>query len=452
MALNVPGFAVIDLYVFDNYIYTPMKHFKLFAAVLIATVGFQSAAKAQLLELPDSVLRERHHALMSEMPDGGLVAVRAGSEQEYSSVKYRPEANWFWLTGRSKPGESFLMFQPGFWSRQPQVSSVLFSDAVVRSEVFDTVMPVSKFQALFNELNRDATVVYAEFPQPAFVSDWLSNKGVFVHSIVEKNWDKGHPSVSLQPVINLTSRHRAIKTTLEIERVQQAIRLTANGLADAIKVCTPGIFEWNLQATVECAVLAGGASGTAFPSIIGSGKNALELHYSANSDTLKPGDLVVMDVGAWYRGYSADVTRTIPVSGRFTLLQSELYHVVLEAREAALNKAVAGNTLAHLQRAVLEVYGRNGYSPEYMPHGVSHSLGIDVHDALPDDTLRCGMIITIEPGLYIPAGDTSKPSGLWNTGIRLEDDVLITINGPVVLSGDIPLKPSEIEKLMEVER
>jgi len=222
----------------------------------------------------------------------------------------------------------------------------------------------------------------------------------------------------------------------------------------------PGRAEYEIEAVVEHTFRSLGSERPGFPSIVGSGENSVMLHYDTNRRVTRDGDLVVMDVGASYRGYTADVTRTVPVNGRFTPEQRAVYDIVLEAQEAAIEATRAGASFGAPGQAASEVLARGladlGLleSPKdfmrlsrFFPHGTSHYLGLQVHDVGGYRALKPGMVITVEPGIYIPpAEDVDRK--WWNIGVRIEDDVLVTERGPDVLSAGAPKAPAEIERLM----
>lgn len=245
----------------------------------------------------------------------------------------------------------------------------------------------------------------------------------------------------------LMARLRLVKDEDEVRRIRTAVEITARGIREAWRVAEPGIHEYELEAVVEFHFRAGGAERVGFPSIIGSGPNATVLHYDKNRRETREGELVVMDVGAEYGYYSADITRTFPVSGRFTTRQRELYSLVLGAQQAALDAIRPGVTLAQLTRVARAHMDRHsgtlcGTEPctRYFVHGLSHWLGMDVHDVGEYGTpLAPGMVITIEPGVYIEGEEL---------GIRIEDDVLVTESGYELLSGALPRDPDAVEAVM----
>jgi Xaa-Pro aminopeptidase len=206
--------------------------------------------------------------------------------------------------------------------------------------------------------------------------------------------------------------------------------------------------EYELQALIEYEAIKNGSRGMAFFSIIGSGENSLEPHYYRNDRTMEAGDLVVMDVGARNNGYCADITRTIPVSGKFTEQQAILYQVVLDQQKKLISMIKPGMTMSQVEKKAYKLTQDAGYGNYYL-HSVSHPVGLNVHDPFVLDTLKPGMILTIEPGIYIPVNDTVQPEGRRGFGIRIEDDVLVTKDGCVVLSASVPKEIAEIEKLMK---
>lgn len=250
---------------------------------------------------------------------------------------------------------------------------------------------------------------------------------------------------------------REVKTDEEMRFLQTAIDITASAHREAFRSIEPGLREYEVEAVIEYVFHREGAEYAGFPSIVGSGENSVILHYESNRREMEDGDLVVMDIGAEYRGYSADVTRTAPVSGRFSDPQRLIYEGVLEAQEAAIAAAQVGAGFQDLNAAAsavladrlveLGIIADPAELRSFFPHGVSHYLGLDVHDTGTYGPLRPGNVITIEPGLYIPPTE-GVDEQWWNIGVRIEDDILITDDGPVVLSGAAPKSIDAIEAMM----
>jgi len=241
---------------------------------------------------------------------------------------------------------------------------------------------------------------------------------------------------------------RLVKDPEEVGRLRRAAEITMEAHREVWRVAHPGMTEFQLEATLEYVFRAQGAERVGFPSIVASGPNGTVLHYDKNRARLEDGHLVVVDIGAEFGYYTADVTRTFPASGKFTPRQKALYDLVLGARDAAVSRIRPGVTVAELQ-AVARRYLDEESGPlcgepsclRYFVHGLSHWLGMDVHDVGRYDLpLAPGMVLTIEPGLYLPE------EGL---GIRIEDDVLVAEEGFEVLTDALPRTTEEIEAMME---
>jgi Xaa-Pro aminopeptidase len=249
---------------------------------------------------------------------------------------------------------------------------------------------------------------------------------------------------NLRPAL---ARLRVVKDEEELARLRRAAELSALGAAEGMRSAGPGLGEADIQAVIEAQFHAGGAPETSFPSIVASGSNALELHYNDNVSQLVDGELLLTDVGAEYAGYAGDVSRTYPINGKFTDRQRDLYELVLSTQEAAIDSVRPGVTIEDLNRIAREHMASNSGDlcgeetcEVFFVHGLSHHLGLDVHDpGLPNLPLAPGMVLTIEPGIYIP------DEGI---GIRIEDDVLVTENGHEVLSTAAPKSVPAVEAEM----
>jgi Xaa-Pro aminopeptidase len=254
-------------------------------------------------------------------------------------------------------------------------------------------------------------------------------------------------AVQKRNVRGLIGALRLVKDEDEIARLRNAIDITAEAEREAMKTARPGMWEYEIEALIEYTFRRRGAERLGFPSIVGTGINSTTLHYDKSRRQTEAGDLVVMDIGAEYGYYSADVTRTIPISGRFTPRQRALYDLVLATQQAAIDSVKPGMTIGRLN-SISRSYMREhsgdlcgGESCDrYFIHGLSHWLGMDVHDVGDYSAkLAPGMVLTVEPGIYIPAEQL---------GIRIEDDVLVTANGYDLLSKGAPRSAAEIETLM----
>ena len=260
---------------------------------------------------------------------------------------------------------------------------------------------------------------------------------------------QGHAIKNIFPVI---AEMRMQKDEDEVALVRDAVAITDKALQHVMKTLEPGMAEYQAQANFEYTIRYNGAEGTSFPTIAGSGVNGTMLHYETNLDICEDGTLLLLDLGAKYRGYCADITRTYPVNGTYNERQRQVYDIVLAANREVARVAKPGMTLRELNDIAKKVLAegcmklglieKEDEIGTYYMHGVSHHLGIDVHDvtAACNDRLRPGAVITDEPGLYIDE---------WEIGIRIEDDLLITENGCECLSEAIIRDPDEIEAFMK---
>lgn len=250
---------------------------------------------------------------------------------------------------------------------------------------------------------------------------------------------------------------REVKTAAELKLLTKAIRISAVGQIEVMKAMKPHMSETELQGIHEFVYKKYGAEYEGYPSIVGAGNNGCILHYIENNKTKVGNDLVLMDLGAEYRGYTADVTRTIPANGKFTKEQKAIYNIVLEAQNAGIAAYIIGESMAkpnQIARAIvnkglfdLGIIKSEDEKHPYFPHGTSHHIGLDVHDPGNYGNFEENMVVTMEPGIYIPEGSNCDKKW-WGIGIRIEDDILVTKNGPVNLSEEAPRTVKAIEKMM----
>lgn len=259
---------------------------------------------------------------------------------------------------------------------------------------------------------------------------------------------------------------RSVKLPYELDLMQKAADITAIGLNNVLKGLKPGMYEYQVQSILESAYMDNGSTGIAFDTIVASGGNATTLHYITNREKIKNGSLVLIDTGAEYEHYCADITRTFPANGRFSKEQRVIYDIVLKGNEAGIKMSKAGKKYSNLDKHVKKVMAEELVKykvikdvdsiKNFCYHGIGHDLGLDTHDAVPFsdignldyDTFRVGNVTTIEPGLYFPPGTEGFDKKYTGIGIRIEDDVLITAGGNKVLTGGIAKDADEIEKIM----
>ncbi|PQJ72831.1 aminopeptidase P N-terminal domain-containing protein [Polaribacter butkevichii] len=303
----------------------------------------------------------------------------------------------------------------------------------------------------YPELKKDKLIMdFASAKNDNELKDYQQKISLNLKAKKENNFD-----FSFLP--NNLATLREVKTEEEIKLLTKAVRISAIGQIEVMKAMKPHMSETELQGIHEFVYKKYGAEYEGYPSIVGAGNNGCILHYIENNKTKIGNDLVLMDLGAEYRGYTADVTRTIPANGKFTKAQKEIYNIVYKAQEAAIKLYVVGGSMQAPNRAAVKIVNEGLFQlgiiksvnerHNYLPHGTIHHIGLDVHDPGNYNNFEENMIATIEPGIYIPEGSNCDKK-YWGIGIRIEDDILITKNGPVNLSAEAPRTVKEIEKMM----
>ena len=424
-------------------------------------------AEDQLANQPKSEYAKRRQALMQKVNDGVVVLIGALEEDLGEVGRFRQKNDFMYLTGVETPAAYLMLVPAGLIPGKP-ASETLFipprnpiherwtgvqlgpGPEAEKTFGVQEVAGSDKFKDRLNEL----------LSSPAFKGESSAAKAK-LYTIVSKGSTaeieretyfverirKSHPHVQIADLSPIVAELRKVKSPFEIALLQKAIDITGESQREAARTIRPGAFEYEAQAAIEAAFTRNGAERPGFPSIIGSGIYSTILHYNTNRKKIEAGDLVVVDIGAEYSYYTADITRTFPASARFTPRQREIYQLVLDAQRAAEKAFKLGeSTLATLHRAAAAAMktsplrDKQGSTLEkYFIHGSSHWLGMDVHDVGGYSTLPVGAVFTIEPGIYIPEE---------KLGVRIEDDYLATATGLVKLSRAIPAEADEIERLM----
>lgn len=305
----------------------------------------------------------------------------------------------------------------------------------------NSVRPIADLPTALVRLLLDVDTLYLDYP-PVAIDRPLSE----IHQLARKI-QGSNPHVRVKRANPLMAQLREVKEEWEINRIKKAVEVTHSGLTRILKYLKPGVREFELDAWFRLELNLQKTS-VAFPSIVANGKNATILHYNTLDDSAVANDLILFDLGAEYLNYSADISRTFPVSGKFNKTQRELYTIVLDANKKAIDAVKPGVTPFELNELTKRVLAEGmmtlGYINnaeeigKYYTHGVSHSLGLDTHDIQSGNhtALAPGMVLTIEPGLYL------SEKGI---GIRIEDDIVVTENGGINLSDEIPKEISDVE-------
>jgi len=421
--------------------------------------------------------RQRRALVLSKMEPNSIAVFRANDPRNRSNdvnYEFKQDDNFFYLTGCDEI-KSYLVLCPDgvpvdgaatakevFFIRPTQRSAAGTSLGIEGAKSmleFEHVLPSSDFLDFMKRALAGKKIVYYYPSLPDVVYDPLMEKRYILSREVKGELQSQFPDLEVKSLGGVLAEMRSVKSPSEIALIQKAIDATAMSDIEAMKSCEPGMYEYELQAVIEYCFAKNGAEYPGFPSIVGSGPNSCILHYEANRRQMQSGDVVVMDIGAEYHGYTADVTRTIPVNGKFSPAQREIYEIVLKAQAEAIKEFKPGAfPAAPSQKATdvitdglikLGIIKDKSEVRRYYMHGLSHHIGLDVHDVGRFGAAYApGMILTAEPGIYIAEGSPCDKK-YWNIGVRIEDDVLITENGNRVLSSGAPKTVKEIESLMK---
>lgn len=397
--------------------------------------------------IPLSEYASRRKKVLSSLKDA-VGVLFAGDRNPHDETPYRPHPHFEYLTGVVDEPRAVLMLDPT--NPVAERRAMLFLAPLnpeherwdgYRPEISGTLRERVGLEAIFRTgvLSRMLNVAarrarrLACLHPPALYTQPVSPDLDLFRKVSERI-----PGTTLVDSTDLLEKMRAVKSAAEVALIGRAIEITAAGFEAMMRTIAPRLNEFEIQETIEHAYRSRGARHPAFPTIVGSGLNSTVLHYIANDQPLTEGDLVCVDSGAVFGGYSADVTRTVPVSGTFSARQREIYELVLKAENAAIKAAKPGVTFARLDRAARRVIADAGHADHFI-HGIGHHLGLETHDVAPDEALKSGAVVTIEPGIYIREE---------KIGVRIEDDVLITKDGAQVLSAKIPKTVAAVEKAM----
>jgi len=407
--------------------------------------------------------RERREKVFRQMEDKSILVLYSGEALHIGADAYHHfEANrqFFYLTGIRRENmalvidkcgeklEETLFIEPIDPSVERWVGKKMTKEEAKEVSGVESVALIDNLQSTLDR------IINRKLPKKVYFDTYRHQMSDLPDYNVAKAqaFAAAYPGTAVDNIYPVVAALRMIKDAEEVEVTKEAVKVTEEALNHVLKTLKPGMMEYQVQAEFEYKVKALGADGMAFPTIAGSGINGTMLHYETNHDVCKDDTLILLDLGARVKGYNADITRTYPVSGKFTERQKQIYNIVLAANQAVAEKARPGVTLKDLNdlcksalaKGLMELglIEKEEEVSKYYMHGVSHHLGIDVHDVtVPEKAkLEPGMIITNEPGLYIDEEET---------GIRIEDDLLITEAGCEVLSKDIVRTVEEIEAKMK---
>ena len=427
--------------------------------------------------LPASFHKARRDSLRALLPDSSAAVFFSSPERKRSNdvyYEYHQDPNFYYFSGYREPNALVVIFKENQLINGEETNEIIYvqernpamelwegrrlGGEHARKELGFKSVAVN---TSFDTIDLDMSVlrsVYVQEPETIEQEDTTKTdnlNGLFTQ-LSQKVGESQKGSGRTLPV--LTAQLRQSKTEEELKLLRKAIDITCEAQIELMKNIQPDMAEYETEAIIEFVFKKNGAEYPGFPSIQGSGENSCILHYTSNRRPLKNGGLLVSDVGAEYHGYTADVTRTIPPSGKFSKEEKTIYNLVLEAQNAGIEAAKAGNAFWDPHRAALKVITEGlmklkiiedeSEVKKYFMHGTSHYLGLDVHDAGLYMPLAPNQVITVEPGIYIAEGSNCDPKW-WNIGVRIEDDILITTAEPENLSAKAPRSIDEIEKLMQ---
>ncbi len=425
----------------------------------------------------------RRRKLLPQLPNNSVVLVASGEEKirnrdvEYS---FRVNSDFHYLTGFEEPDcililqkkseleSSYLFLREKDSKQEVWQGRRLGVEKAVQALTLDGAWSIATLELEGLKLLENIDNVYFSFSELEFwnikLSNWIKNLKFKVRKGISA------PS-SLNDLDSVLHEMRLIKTAEEIKLLRQAAQISVKGHLAAMKITRPGSFEYQIQAELEHCFKMNASVRVAFNSIVASGDNACILHYTENNSQLEDGQLLLVDAGAEYQGYAGDITTTFPVSGKFSTAQASLYSLVLKAQHAAFAAVKPGNNYdaMHLESSRVITQGlielgilsgnfesllEEGAYKAFFIHGTGHWLGRDVHDVgcykIEGQwrALKEGMVLTVEPGIYIAPDNLAVDKKWRGIGIRIEDDLLVTATGHEVLTQGLPRSVVEIEKWM----
>ncbi len=431
------------------------------------------------MKLPFSLdeYRRRQTIFFEQLPNNSVVIIPTNSKKQRSNdTNYRYRANSYilHLCGWSEPDAFFVgdnlsgEWETSLYVRDKDTQKEIWEGIILGPEYASNNLPVDSGYSINSFEDDFLQYIHHEKFESIFVLDDVND---FVDQLIfENNLSNINPRKFLDPI-------RVIKSDKEIEIMRKSAELACEAHNLAMKSGFSGISECHLQSIIE-GYFVSNRSHWAYPSIVGGGDNATILHYNENKDDINEGELVLIDAGCEIDGYASDITRTWPVNGVFTDAQREIYELVLAAEKAAIAACQVGAPWKSFHEASSRVLAQglidlgildctldealgddlNGPYRNYFMHGTGHMLGLDVHDVgggrqgddIPEPVFTPGMVLTVEPGLYFASWrtDVTIPERYSGIGIRIEDNILITDNGPVVLTESCPKEIKEIESLI----
>jgi Xaa-Pro aminopeptidase len=408
-----------------------------------------------------------------------IPSAREATRSNDTQYRFRQDSDFYYLTGFEEP-ESIAVIRPSddvrytLFVRPRDPEREIWDgrraglDGAKSEFGADESFPILEFDAKLQEILDGAPVLYYRLGVNRDLDDTIIRQIARMRALNRKPI---HPPQTIVDPATIIHEMRVLKSPEELELMQRAADIASEAHCEAMKAVRPGMKEYQVEALIERIFRERGAAGPSYTSIVGAGPNATVLHYINNDGDLREGDLLLVDAGAEYKGYASDITRTFPINGRFSKPQRDIYDLVLKAQMECVEMVRPGVTHDQLKQHSIEVLtegmvelGLLEGKPEelikekkhekFYMHGLGHMLGIDVHDVgqyyygQESRALEPGVVMTVEPGIYIAPALKDVPEQYLGIGVRIEDDVLCTQNGPRVLTNKVPKQAQEIEALM----
>ena len=408
-----------------------------------------------------------------------IPGAREATRSNDTQYRFRQDSDFYYLTGFEEP-DSIAVIAPGrehkytlfVRPRDPEQEIWVGHRAGVEGAKSDfgadESFPIAEFPEKLEDILDGAEKLYYRLGVNADLDNTIIRQ---IAQMRAMNRKPIHPPRTIIDSATIVHEMRVFKSPEEIELMQKAADIAAEAHVEAMKAVRPGMKEYEVEALIEQIFRRHGAAGPSYTSIVGAGANATVLHYINNDGELKDGELLLVDAGAEYKGYASDITRTFPINGRYSKAQREIYDLVLETQMSCVEMVRPGVThdelkshsvemltegmvkLGLLKGKPADLIEEEKYKQFYM-HGLGHLLGIDVHDVgiyyydKQSRALEPGTVMTVEPGIYVAPDTKDIPEQYLGIGVRIEDDVLCTSNGPRVLTTKVPKQADEIEALM----
>ena len=434
--------------------------------------------------LPASFHSGRRDALRAIMPENSVMVIFSYPTRNFSNdvdYLYHQNPDLYYFSGYREPHSMLLIFKNEQKDAKGNTYRELFfvqrrnpaaeqwngkrmgTEGVKSRLGITSVYNNDEFKAYPLDFTQFEKIIFDGFPGDVaddkrnkadlfdMISQFREKAGIAEDYSKEKRFDT-------RAYMQLTASLREVKTDEEMVLLRKAVEISCQGQNEVMKAVHPGMSELEIQGLHEFVHKKYGAEGAGYGAIIGSGENGCTLHYETNTKTRIGTSLVLMDVGAEYHGYTADVTRTIPAQGKFSEEEKKIYQLVYEAQEAAFKLLKEGCTWAAINKAARDVITKGlvdlgiakteQEANKYYPHGLGHHIGMDVHDRSAYGPLKKNMVITIEPGIYIPS-ESNCDKKWWGIAVRIEDDALITRDGYELLSSFAPRSIADIENMIK---